>query len=150
MIYSKIKYGILTYGLTTSTNMKKIQVIQNKLLKVISNQKYRTPTNELHNSLELLKVKDIFTQELLTFVQDFNNNKLPSVFNNYFTKFNDYHSINTRNKDNFIVPRFKTVFGSKVIKYFGAVTWNSLNCDIKKIKNIKLFRQSWKKIILPY
>ena len=40
MIYSKIKYGILTYGLTTVTNLNKFQIIQNKLLKVITNQKY--------------------------------------------------------------------------------------------------------------
>ena len=150
MVYSKIKYGILTYGLTTSTNIKKIQVVQNKLLKVISNQKYRTPTNALHNSLELLKVKDIFTQELLTFVHKFKNKKLPNVFRNYFRKFDDVHNINTRNKENFIVPRFKTVFGSKVIKYFGAVTWNSLNHDIKNIRNVKSFRLKWKQMTIPY
>ena len=150
MIYSKIKYGILTYGLTTSSNLNKIQVIQNKLLKVISNQNYRTATNILHNSLGLLKVKDILTQELLTFVHNFNKNKLPAVFKNYFTKFHNLHEINTRNRDKFIVPRFKTAFGSKVVKYLGAVTWNTLNQDIKIIHNVKSFRYKWKNTILPY
>ena len=150
MIYSKIKYGILTYGLTTATNLNKVQIIQNKLLKVITNQKYRTPTNDLHNSLEILKVKDILTQETLSFVHNFTHNKLPIIFNNYFRKFNDIHDRNTRNRNNFIIPRSKTVLGSKTIKYIGTVTWNALDQNIKLIDNIKKFRLSWKKIILPY
>ena len=150
MIYSKIKYGILTYGLTTATNLNKVQIIQNKLLKVITNQKYRTPTNDLHNSLEILKVKDILTQETLGFVHNFTHNKLPIIFNNYFRKFYDIHDRNTRNRNNFIIPRSKTVLGSKTIKYIGTVTWNALDQNIKLIDNIKKFRLSWKKNILPY
>ena len=68
MIYSKIQYGLLTFGLTTAKNIKKIQTLQNRLLKVLKNQKYRTPTNDLHNSLDILKVKDILNQGILCFV----------------------------------------------------------------------------------
>ena len=37
-------------------------MLQNKLLKVLTNQNFRTPTNELHKSLDILKVKDILTR----------------------------------------------------------------------------------------
>ena len=150
MIYSKIKYGILSYGLTTVTNLNKIQTLQNKLLKVITNQNYRTPTNRLHNSLKILKVKDILVQEIICFVHKFTNNKLPRTFNNYFNKFSDIHDVNTRYKDNYIIPKFKTVLGSKTVKKMGAVMWNSLEQNVKHIKNIKGFRKKWKEQVLPY
>ena len=84
MIYSKIKYGIITYGLTTATNLTKIQTIQNKLLKVITNKNHRTPTNELHNSLEILKVKDTLSQEILCFVHNLVSGKLPKLVTTIF------------------------------------------------------------------
>ena len=107
MIYSKIKYGIITYGLTTATNLTKIQTIQNKLIKVITNKNHRTPTNELHNSLEILKVKDILFQEILCFVHNFVSGNLPHIFNNYFKKFNETHNINTHNQKNLNLPSTK-------------------------------------------
>jgi len=121
MIYSKIKYGITTYGLTTAKNIKKVQTMQNKLLKVITNQTYRSPTNELHNSLEILKVKDILTQEILCFVHNFANDKLPHIFKNYYKKFNETHNINTRNQEKYKPPKCKTVLGSKTVKHLGTV-----------------------------
>ena len=148
MIYSKIQYGLISYGLTTAKNIKKIQILQNKLLKVLTNQNFRTPTNELHKSLDILKVKDILTQGVLCFVHNFVNNKLPTIFDNYFKKFTDVHNLNTRNKDNFIIPKHRTVLGSKTIKYMGAIKWNILDQKIKEIRNIKGFRKVWKKKLL--
>ena len=86
-------------------------------------------------------MKDILTQGVLCFVHNFVNNKLPIIFDNYFKKFNDVHSINTRNNDKFIIPKHRTVLGSKTIKYMGAINWNMLDQNIKEIKNIKGFRK---------
>ena len=127
-----------------------IQTLQIKLLKVITNQNHRTSTNELHNSLEILKVKDILSQEILCFVHNFVSDKLPHIFNNYFMKFNETHNVNTRNQENFKPPKYKTVLGSKTIKNLGAVAWNSLGQNIKSINDIKKFRKDWKKHSLPY
>ena len=107
--------------------------MQNKLLKVITNQNYRSPTNELHNSLEILKVKDILTQEILCFVHNFANDKSPHIFNNYFKKFNETHNVNTRNQEKYKPPKCKTVLGSKIVKHLGTVVWNTLDQNIKEI-----------------
>ena len=44
MIYSRIKYGCITYGLCTTENLNRIQIIQNKLLKVL--QKKHSDTQQ--------------------------------------------------------------------------------------------------------
>ena len=62
MMYSKIKYAIPVYGLASQENINKIQVLQNKLLKVLTYQNYRHSTNQLHNDFDILKVNGITNQ----------------------------------------------------------------------------------------
>ena len=71
MIYSRIKYGITTYGNDGSHKLNKIQVLQNQLLKVLLKKDYRSPTDELHKSMDILKVNDIAEQEIVTFVHNY-------------------------------------------------------------------------------
>ena len=52
-------------------NLKKIQTLQNQLLKVLLRKDYRFSTNELHNSMDLLKIDDIADQEILSFVHNY-------------------------------------------------------------------------------
>ena len=88
LVYSRIIYGINVYGQAGPTKMEKIQVLQNKLLKVPSEKKYRYPTEKLHKEFELL-VEDLAKQKLLSFVHNYFSNNLPPVFDNYFDLF-DY------------------------------------------------------------
>ena len=59
LIYSRIKYGLSVYGQASNTKMKRIQTLQNQLLKVLAGKEYRFSTDKLHVEFELLKVKDI-------------------------------------------------------------------------------------------
>ena len=62
MIYSKIKYGLIVYGMTSHDNIQKIQILQSKLLKVLSCKLIMYSTNQLHNDFDVLKVTDIIKQ----------------------------------------------------------------------------------------
>ena len=151
LIYSRIKYGIVVYGQAKASNMKRIQTLQNKLLKVLAGKKYRYSTDKLHNEFDLLKVSDITNQEVLTFVYNFFSNGLPGIFNNYFQTFSENHNYNTRNASLRIRKiRRNNEFGAKSIKNKGSDLWNNLNNNIKVSLNTKLFRSNYKKSILPY
>ena len=126
-------------------------MLQNQLLKVLTEKPYRYSTDKLHNELKLLKVEDLYKQEILTFVHNFQNNKLPPVFDSYFTSFSNIHDINTRYRNtNFIVPRVSSNLGSTSISFEGAIFWNNLDTMKKEIKSVKLFRKSIKDTVLPY
>ena len=151
LIYSRIKYGIAVYGQAKASNIKRIQTLQNKLLKVLAGKKYRYPTDKLHNEFDLLKVSDITNQEVLTFVYNFFSNGLPGIFNNYYQTFSENHSYNTRNAGLSIRKiRKNNEFGAKSIKIKGSDLWNNLNNSIKVVLNTKQFRYDYKKSILPY
>ena len=151
LVYSRIKYGLVVYGASNSTIINHIQTLQNQLLKVLTKKPYRYSTNALHNELKLIKVVDIFKQEVLSFVFNYYTNKLPPVFSNYFTLFSNIHNYNTRDRNqSFILPQFSNEFGSSALKVEGVRLWNSLNVGMKSLKSIKTFRKSLKESYLPY
>ena len=52
--------------------------------------------NTLYHELKLLKVKDIYHLEMAKFMYLFHYNKLPNLFNQYFTSSKTVHKYNTR------------------------------------------------------
>ena len=151
MIYSKIEYGLPVYGMTSQENILKIQTMQSKLLKILTNKPIRYSTNQLHNDLNILKVKDIVNQEILLFVHNFMNNKLPDVFARYYTHRKDIQTIQTRNIENkLVIPMVRTDFGASSLKVVGPKLWNQIPNAMQNFDNIKSLRDSWRKSILPY
>ena len=151
LIYSRIKYGITVYGSASKNLIAKIQTLQNKLMKVLLGKKYRYSTDSLHNELEILKVPDIAKVNTLAFIHNYFHDKLPKLFKNYFTVFNEIHAINTRGStNNIIIDRHNSNVGHSTMKVRGAKLWNNIDADKKKIKNVKHFRKQIKSAILPY
>ena len=149
MIYSRIKYGICAYGFAKKENMDKVQILQNKLLKVILEKDRRTPTNELHKTLDILQVKDIFLQEISTFVCNYFQGNLPEGFSEYFTTMN--HPQGTRgNLKRLVPPLCRTDLGQKTVKFLGSKTWNDLSPELKAISNPKAFKKAFKNKKLKY
>ena len=151
MIHSKIKYGISVYGLTNQNNVNKLQVIQNKLLKILLNKNYRYSTNRTHNELGVLKISELITQEICTFVCNYLNDNLPEAFSGYFQTFNEVHSYNTReNSTRLQVPTHKHDISANTVKIKGSTIWNNQSPELRSIKNPKTFRKAFKDTILPY
>ena len=149
MVYSRIKYGICAYGFAKKENMDKVQILQNKLLKVLLEKKWRTPTNEIHNKLDILLVNDIFIQEISTFVHNYMNGNLPEVFKDYYQTIN--HQYSTRgNQNSLIPPQCRTEIGKKTVKVLGCKVWNNLSQQKKSIKNSKAFRKAFRNDKLKY
>ena len=135
--YSRIKYGISVYGQACNSKLKRVEKLQNQLLKVLSGKKFRFPTDELHDEFELLTVKEITDQEILTFVHNFFSNNLPPVFDGYFETLASRHSRNTRNGSTLLkIPSHQTNIAESSIKVKVAKLWNKLD------NNLKIFQRS--------
>ena len=68
LIYARINYGIEVYGKCAASYMSKIQTLQNKLMKMLPQLHYRTPTDNLHAMLNILKVNYMFKTNILSLV----------------------------------------------------------------------------------
>ena len=90
LVYPHLQYGILTWGSTNNTVLHPLQVLQNRLIKIICRvgKLDHITNNSLYHKLSILKIKDIYHFEMAKFMYSYHNHKLPKLFNNYFKSIN--------------------------------------------------------------
>ena len=147
-IFSKIQYGIEVYGRATCTNIKKVQVQQNRALKILFNRDYFTSTSVLHKDLNILLVKDIYRQSIVKFVYKYNAENLPSIFDQMFSVNSMIHNHNTRQTKNIHSLNPINKLGESLTRHQGTVLWNSLPQELRQAETIKSFSKKFKKYIL--
>ena len=147
-IFSKVNYCIEGYGHTTTSNLKQLQIVQNRALKILYNKDWFTPTNELHKSLKLLQIKDIFKISILKFVHRNLNCKLPNIFDNFFSHRISIHQRNTRHAKRLNIIKTKSNAGKKTIKFKGAIFYNELPYDLINCNSLKTFNKKAKNLLL--
>ena len=99
-IYFKIKYGLEVYGNTSSRNISKLQVMQNKVLKHVMRFDTRTGTNLLHTTLDIMKVEEC-----------------PEIFNQYYrVKTTPYE---TRQEGSLDMPSHRIEYAARSVKVVG-------------------------------
>ena len=134
-----IQYGIEIYSNTNTSLIKKVQTKQNTALKVLYKKDFYTPTNTLHQDLNILQIKDIGKLKVLNFVYNQRNNKTPNIFENYFIENKEVHEHNTRQSHNLHLTRPINSMGKKQIKYRGANLWNGTPLKYRKALTTKTF-----------
>ena len=130
-IHSKIKYGIEVYGSANETFLNKLQVIQNKLMKLLTKKEQQYSTNLLHKNLDILKVHDIHRQSVLQFVHKCKTGNIISNFHNYFIPRGELHNLDLRNNNDLDQVLYSREHGRTAVKRVGSVYWNQLPEAIK-------------------
>lgn len=69
-------YACPIWSNTCDSNYKRLQIVQNKCLKMICNAKPRTRINDLHKQLNVPKIKEIIETHTINFY----NNKLKILY----------------------------------------------------------------------
>jgi hypothetical protein len=144
-IYSRISYGIEVTGSCSNRLLSKLQVIQNKLLKLLLRLDRMTATNHMHSKLHLLKVEDIFKMKTLLFVNKCLTGNCPPHFAQYFSW--REHNYNIRNKL-LVSHRSRTTCGSLCVSRLGAQMWNNLDRELKAKHTQKNFKKIYVKSCL--
>ena len=143
-IHSRIKYGIEVFGDCANEYLQKLQVIQNKLLKLLLNFDRRMSTNELHQQLSLLKVVDVHTVNVLSFVNECRSGRCPTLFSSYYHVREAGYEL--RHNDRLHVPMARTDTGQSSCKIKGARLWN----DKFNLVNPHLYKKCFRKTITKH
>ena len=143
-IYSKIKYGIEVYGAASTTNMEKLQIMQNTLMKLILKLDMRTSTYYLHSTLKILKVEDIYLCNVVVFGNKCLSGHCPNIFKEYF-KIKTSHYANRR-EGSLEVPTYRIDYGMRSVKVKGAVQWNRLHKNLHQYR----FKKCLKRELINY
>ena len=102
-------------------------IMQNKLLRYVITLDIGTGTNYLHISLNIMKVEDIHTNNVLIVVSICLMGKCPEIFNRYYwVKTTPFE---TRQEESLDIPSYTIEYGARSIKVVVAKLWNSFEKD---------------------
>ena len=147
LIYSYISYAILAWGSTYKTQIKKVQIKQNTVIRVIffaitygQNTESAFPFMRL---LDILDVESLYKLQILKFAYLWQRNELPDIFHDYFQFACDVHSYNTRyaTRKNFYKPRTRTNIGKQSVSSIAVDLWQELPCHLKDLPHFSFSRK---------
>ena len=106
-----VNYGILIWG----HNYERIEKLQKRAVRFITQSKYLAHTDPIFIKLNLLKIQDIFKLNQLKFYYKYLTKSLPDYFQNLiFTRQSRY---NTRRSDDLTPSKVNHVFATKCISH---------------------------------
>lgn len=139
---SYVDYGISAWGRNTSPDMKKINVLQKRALRVIENVKNLSHTSSLFRKHNILKLKDMADFNQAIFMYKYTNNLLPISFNNLFTKLGNFERSLNFQLDILNFSSLHTFPSYVLLKL-----WNNLPLDLKRSRSLNIFKNNLRKSI---
>ena len=154
VIFSMFRtYSILAWGSVYKTHIKKIQVKQNHIIRLMFYSKTFGKETEsakpLLNLLDVLTVDNIYRLEILKFAHLWHNGLLPRVFDDIFKYARNMHGYNTRYtaKQNFYKHRVNTNVGKQSVTFMAIDIWKDLPSYFKDL-SVLAFPKKIKRYLL--
>ena len=73
LVYSYLQYRILVWSSTYPTHLRRLVLLQNRIVRVISKKGFDAHTEPLFKNLIILKLEDIYSLHLAKFMFSFKN-----------------------------------------------------------------------------
>ena len=130
IFYSRLINGCNLWGLSSKENIEKIEVLQNKCIRIMTFAPFNSHIpNQTFIDLKLLKVRDIIKLNQLKLIYNFQCTTLPDDLMSLFTLSSEirtsYQVLNSVVNKLLFIPHFKTItYGRHSIKYQGPKLWN--------------------------
>ena len=135
-----LTYCNVAWGNTYSSHVHKLQVLQKRALRLITNSPYRSPSIPLFLQLHCLPFNELVSLNALIFMYKLHVSTSPSLFSDLSVKNSDVHSHNTRQKNLLHQPRVATNIALKSFYMFCIKEWNLLPSNIKSSTTFSRFK----------
>lgn len=139
MIHSQFKYMVELWGSAPMLHLKRLQILQNRVVRNILELPYLTARESLFNNQEfdILPIKGIYESSLATFVFKRIKGLVLSELN--FETFE--HSYPSRGRLNLRRPKCRLDISQRRVSYSGPIVFNKLPPDCKASTSIHLFKK---------
>ena len=143
-------YCNIVWGNTFKSYLTKLEVMQKKIVRIITCSPYRSHTKELYMKYGLLNMDGIHKYVSAIFMFKLCHDEVPSLFASMFTGNTEVHSHSTRQSAHFHLPKCNTILLQSNIRYYGAVLWNSIPSEIKELHTVNSFKYNYKRYLLQH
>ena len=125
-VYPFLIYCNHVWGKACPTSLKKIIMLQKKIVRIICGVNARTSCDPLFDELGFLRFVDINRYLIARFMYRWYLNDVPDLFHDFFTPVSEVHSHFTRQSEGLFIPTFKTNLGKTCLSYRGPFIWNKI------------------------
>ena len=98
--------------------------------------------------LKILKLNDIYKLNLCAIMFSHIADPHNYPISDRLVRNSHLHSYNTRNREDFVIPRYSKTTSQSCFLYQSTVEWNKIPPVIKDCRNVKTFRKKFKTYIL--
>ena len=140
LIHSHMTYGIQAWG--NANSIAKPFVLQKRAIRIINNNKYRTHTEPLFKSENILKITDLYKLHVSLFMFDLQKEALTLTFKTYLQQRNaiNHRQMHTRQHDLILNERPRTNFSAKLPRHNFTNIWNGISSTIRKATHRHKFK----------
>ena len=136
IFHQHLQYGIAAWGFTSATNIKRIDTLQRKAIRLINMTKLSTNLDPIQKTLRIIKMSDLRDFEVAKFIHRMKSKRRPTseVFDPSFQATEEVHHYRTRQATQlkYYNERPKLETSKRSIGYTGRFGWNSLPLRIRK------------------
>ena len=149
LLHPYLLYEIMIWASTFDSCKQRLRALQNRAIRIITNERYTDSSNPLYFKLSILKLDDLFNYECAKLMHLSNNGRLPLHLNQqlHFKKVSAEHSHSTRQANAIHIPRFSTAKYQRPFKYIGTKIWNNIPQELKDYPYSK-FKLPYKKQLI--
>ena len=132
---SLLSYCSIVWGQSNTKNLRRVQNIQNKALRVINFASFKDDSDIFFSKSKMLKLSDhVKLQNFLLVHTSLSNNQQKNI-QNLFHLQSDVHDVNTRGAklNKLTLSKSRTQkYGIESITYRASADWNSMTCALSK------------------
>jgi hypothetical protein len=143
LVYPYLYYCCIIWGSAYSNVLNTVEVLQNRVARVITSAPYRSSARPILKQLNLLHLPDIYIFQVLTFMYKVRFNILPQPCLSYFT-LNKTSNYNMRNTSYFKLLPYRTNVKQKTISIAGPKLWNTIPTELQDSRNPHQFKSALK------
>ena len=119
----------------------KLCVLQKKCIRCVFNLPWNSHTAEYFHLSKLPTLDALYKRKVLIYIYKTVNRNHDSRLLQLLHRGSDNHSFNTRNRNNFVCPRFHKSTSKFSILYNGVALWNSLPEDAQNANSVQGFKK---------
>lgn len=129
LVQSQLTYGILGWGGARGCHLRKVEIVQKWVLKIIMGRKKTYSTSRIYQESGVMTVTQLYVMQSIIDAHK-NNSTLQTC----------QHTYGTRSRQNVIVPRARKAIGQRHYTYLSPRLYNSAPSEFKTIWNLKRFK----------
>jgi hypothetical protein len=141
LIYPYLIYCCVIWGGASATALHKLEVLQNRAVRIITLSPFRSSASPLYKQLLLLKFCDIRKLQIVQFMFRCQHSLLPESCLHY-CRINPQQSYYMRQTHYFATESFRTTIREQCINIQGPKIWDSLPVPLLAVTNLVMLKHN--------